>query len=161
MKKIIKQLLIFLILFTIPVCNAQDSKVLTGSVTMVPKTFYGTWRVVSLLENCDSKIFKEKSFDIWNISQTSNVITLSNPFNGAKAEITVSNVNEENIVFTKSGKYGEKILIDRVELSIKNKEFVGTNKLQLETYSNGVLMKTETAIYKLKGEKIAGDIEVN
>ena len=38
------------------------AEVLTGSVTAVPDSFFGTWRVVSKLADTDSVIFKENNF---------------------------------------------------------------------------------------------------
>lgn len=162
MGKLIKFILLFFI--TVICCSASfahnETTVLSGEVTMIPRTFYGTWRVVSSKIDSDSNIFKEKSLDIWNLSRTGNVISLCNPFNGAKAEITIERVEANDIVFTKTGNYGKKILTDKVELSIDNDSFTGTNTIKLDTYSDGKLIKTETATYKIRGEKIAGGVEI-
>ncbi len=162
MSKLIKFILLFFI--TVICCSASfahnETTVLSGEVTMIPRTFYGTWRVVSSKIDSDSNIFKEKSLDIWNLSRTGNVISLCNPFNGAKAEITIERVEANDIVFTKIGNYGKKILTDKVELSIDNDSFTGTNTIKLDTYSDGKLIKTETATYKIRGEKIAGGVEI-
>ena len=162
MSKLIKFILLY---FIFVICCStsfahNETTVLSGEVTMVPRTFYGTWRVVSSKIDSDSNIFKEKSLDIWNLSRTGDVITLCNPFNGAKAEITIERVETNDIVFIKTGNYGKKILTDKVELSITNDSFTGTNTIKLDTYSDGKLIKTETATYKIKGEKIAGGVEI-
>ena len=162
MSKLIKFILLFFI--SVICCSTSFAHnvttVLRGEVTMVPKTFYGTWRVVSSKINSDSHIFKEKSLDIWNLSRTGDVITLCNPFNGAKAEIKIERVEANDIVFMKTGNYGKKILTDKVELSIDNDSFTGINTIKLDTYSDGKLVKTETATYKISGEKIAGGVEI-
>ena len=162
MSKLIKFILLFFI--SVICCSASfahnETTVLSGEVTMIPRTFYGTWRVVSSKIDSDSNIFKEKSLDIWNLSRTGNVISLCNPFNGAKAEITIERVEANDIVFTKTGNYGKKILTDKVELSIDNDSFTGINTIKLDTYSDGKLIKTETATYKIRGEKIAGGVEI-
>ncbi len=162
MSKLIKFILLFFI--SVICCSASfahnETTVLSGEVTMIPRTFYGTWRVVSSKIDSDSNIFKEKSLDIWNLSRTGNVISLCNPFNGAKAEITIERVEANDIVFTKTGNYGKKILTDKVELSIDNNSFTGINTIKLDTYSDGKLIKTETATYKIRGEKIAGGVEI-
>ena len=162
MSKLIKFILLFFI--TVICCSASfahnETTVLSGEVTMIPRTFYGTWRVVSSKIDSDSNIFKEKSLDIWNLSRTGNVISLCNPFNGAKAEITIERVEANDIVFIKTGNYGKKILTDKVELSIDNNSFTGINTIKLDTYSDGKLIKTETATYKIRGEKIAGGVEI-
>jgi len=153
--------LILFIMFSILSVNAEETKLLTAQISMVPKSFYGTWRVLSKRVETDSpSVFKTDGLDVWNLSHTYNVITLCNPFNGAKAEITVKKADNNYIVFTKTGKYDTKILSDKVELNLEGDKFTGINTLQLDTYSNGKLIKSETAKYSLKGEKIGGGVIV-
>lgn len=136
------------------------AEVLTGSVTAVPDSFFGTWRVVSKLVDTDSVIFKENNLDLWNLSRLGDVITLCNPFNGAEANITVNSVNGSYIVFRKTGKYSGKDLTDVVEIKLNGDTFSGTDTLKLDTYSDvtGKIIKTETAKYSIKGEKISGEV---
>ena len=136
------------------------AEVLTGSVTAVPNSFFGTWRVVSKLVDTDSVIFKENNLDLWNLSRLGDVITLCNPFNGAEANITVNSVNGSYIVFRKTGKYSGKDLTDVVEIKLNGDTFSGTDTLKLDTYSDvtGKIIKTETAKYSIKGEKISGEV---
>lgn len=136
------------------------AEVLTGSVTAVPDSFFGTWRVVSKLVDTDSVIFKENNLDLWNLSRLGDVITLCNPFNGAEANITVNSVNGSYIVFRKTGKYSGKDLTDVVEIKLNGDTFSGTDTLKLGTYSDvtGKIIKTETAKYSIKGEKISGEV---
>ena len=136
------------------------AEVLTGGVTAVPESFFGTWRVVSTLVDTDSVIFKENNLDLWNLSRLGDVITLCNPFNGAEANITVDKVNGSYIVFKKTGKYSGKDLTDVVEIKLNGDTFSGTDTLKLDTYSNvtGKIIKTETAKYNIKGEKISGNV---
>ncbi len=136
------------------------AEVLTGGVTAVPESFFGTWRVVSTLVDTDSVIFKENNLDLWNLSRLGDVITLCNPFNGAEANITVDKVNGSYIVFKKTGKYSGKDLTDVVEIKLIGDTFSGTDTLKLDTYSNvtGKIIKTETAKYNIKGEKISGNV---
>lgn len=145
--------------YSIAMANSSN-KVLTGSVTMVPNSFYGTWRVTSKIIDTDSPItFKQNSLDLWNLSRTNNVITLSNPFNGAKADITINKAETNYVVFKKSGKYGNKILTDTVEIELNGDTFKGFDSIQLDTYSDvsGKIIKSETAKYAIVGEKIAGE----
>ena len=156
MKKVFRIFLILLLL--IGVVKAENT-VLTGSVSMVPKSFYGTWRVSSNLIDTDSdQIFKNFGIDLWNLSRNNDVIILTNPFNGAKAEIKIDRVEDNNVIFMKTGKYGNKVLTDIVEIKITQETFKGTDKLRLDTYVDGKIMKTETATYSIKGERIAGDV---
>ena len=157
---------IFIILFLIFLaCKnfacAQQPTLLTGSVSMVPMSFYGTWRVNSELIDKNSHIFKEKSLDIWNLSRTGDVITLYNMFNGAKAQINVEDSDNKHIIFTKYGKYGKKKLTDRADIYIEGDYFEGYDYIKIETYVGGKIVKTESAKYKIKGEKIGGGIITN
>lgn len=156
---------IFLIFFA---CNLsvqfafaeEKQTVLTGSVSMVPYTFYGTWRVKSSLNDTDSPyIFKKSGIDIWNLSRVNDVIILSNPFSGARAEIKIDKADNDVVVFKKTGKYGTKLLTDIVEIKLKGDSFTGVDKIQLDTFVSGKIMKTEKAIYNLNGEKIVGDVK--
>ncbi len=157
-------ILFVMVFLTIPVFVRAETSganiTLRASVTKVPDSFYGTWRVTSKLIDTDSPItFKQNSLDLWNLSRTNNVITLSNPFSGASADITIDSVNNNTIVFTKSGKYGEQTLTDVVEIKLDGNTFSGFDSIKLDTYSNvnGKIIKTEVAKYSISGEKIAGD----
>lgn len=155
---------LFLIIFSISAgvisCYSEDKPtLLRASVSMVPTSFFGTWRVTSKLVETDSPVtFKQSGLDLWNLSRTNDVITLSNPFNGANAEITINSVNNNCVVFKKNGKYDNKILTDTVEIRLNGEEFKGFDYIRLDTRSdvNGKIIKTETAKYSITGEKIAG-----
>lgn len=165
-KNILKKILIGL-LFVFPLFFTQYSyssdMVLKGGVKKVPNGFFGSWRVKSVRISTDAPaIFKEKGLDLWNLSKDFDVIRLSNPFSGASAQITIQNVHNGNVEFVKSGKNGNKILTDKVSISIKGDRFEGYDALKLETISDvdGRVVKTETAKYLVVGERIAGqDVE--
>lgn len=143
-----------------PVFAEETYTLKTGiSIDKIPKDFYGTWRVSSKLISTNSDAtFKEGSVDLWNLSRVGNVITLDNPFSGAKASITVSDINGRAIKFKKVGDYDSKKLSDTVQLVLGKDTFKGTNNLKLDTTSevDGHVIKTEWAIYSLSGEKISG-----
>lgn len=149
--------------YTATADDTTQPKLLTAGITMVPKGFYGTWRVSSTLLDTDSPvIFKEHNIDLWNLSRSGNVIKLSNPFNGAEADITVDKADQSYIVFKKTGKYGEKFLTDTVEIKLEGDTFKGIDTLKLDTHSDidGRIIKTEIAKYSIRGEKIAGKCTV-
>lgn len=139
---------------------AQQTVLKAGvSIDKIPKEFYGTWRVTSKLLTANSDtLFKDSSVDLWNLSRVGNVITLENPFSGAKASISVDEINGRQIKFKKVGDYDNKKLTDMVELTLSKETFTGINKLKLDTISelDGHVIKSETATYKLSGEKISG-----
>lgn len=160
MKKIF--LTLFLTLFISLFAFAEETYTLrTGiSIDKVPKEFYGTWRVASkIASSSNPEIFKKNSVDLWNLSRVNNVITLDNPFSGAKASITLDEVSGRLIKFKKIGDYNGKKLTDTVELILGKETFTGTNTIKLDTISalDGHVTESYTAIYKLTGEKISGE----
>ena len=157
--KYIKFLLIFI--FLIAGLQAFSEPLKAGvSIDAVPDTFYGSWRVVAKLsKQTGSTHFRPQAVDIWNLSRQGNVINLNNPFTGASASVKVDYVEGNLIRFTKTGQYDDnKILVDTVDLKLSGDTFTGINSLSLEIYSNvnKSLIKKDTAIYILKGEKVSG-----
>ena len=157
MKKIL-----FTILMLFYILSVQATVIKTGiSVESVPNMLFGTWRVSAKLEDTNSfKSFRPQSLDIWELSRVADTIKLNNPFSGANAEISVQTVEGNLIVFSKSLPYdGNKVLTDTVTLRLNKNQFSGINTLKLETFSliDNHLLKTETASYRISGEKISGD----
>ena len=76
----------------------------------------------------------------------------------ASASVTVDYVDGNIIRFTKTGEYDNKKLTDTVDLKLNGDTFTGINSLTLETFSNvdKSLIKKDTAMYVLRGEKISG-----
>ena len=157
--KYIKYLLLILIFFAGLSSIAEPLK--GGiSVDAVPKTFYGNWRVFEKIDKQKGNInFKPVSVDFWNLSRVGDVINLNNPFTGASASVKLNYVDGNLIRFTKIGEYdGNKKLTDTVDLKLSGDTFTGINYITLETFSiyDNSLVKKDTAIYILKGEKISG-----
>lgn len=145
-----------------PAAFAGETVVLQAGISlddMVPDKFFGTWRIQSkLLETNAKGFFKNDNIDLWNISKSNSVITLENPFSGAKASISIKEVSDTKIIFEKEGHYDNKILSDTVELYLDGDSFRGYNYLKLNTVSevDGRIMDTQTAKYSLYGDKISG-----
>lgn len=156
MKKFL--LILFLLLLGFSVC-AETLKV-GISVDAVPNALYGSWRVVSKIDKQTGSIyFKPNMVDIWNLSRMGDVINLNNPFTGASASVKLDYVEGNIIRFTKTGEYdSNKNLTDTVDLKLTGDTFTGVNYITLETFSaiDNSLVKKDTAIYILKGEKISG-----
>lgn len=141
---------------------AADNVTLSAGVSLneIPKTFYGNWRVTAKLDDTNSySTFKPKSVDLWTLSRTGDIITLSNPFTGASAEITIRAVEGNLVVFSKKSPYDNKLLSDTVSIRLNKNNFEGINTLTLESFSlvDGHIIKTENARYVIKGEKISGE----
>lgn len=159
MTKFYKILLAFLFVFALFVQVSADN-VLKATITAFPDGLYGTWRVESRRIDTDSpSTFRLKGVDIWNFSQENDVIYLSNPFSGATAQVNVEGGDSKHVVFSKTGRYGNKLLTDTVDITVEGDSFTGYNTLHMETVSNidGRVMKTESAKYSINGDKIAGN----
>lgn len=161
MKKIFLLLICIFVSCGMGLCAEQTYTLKTG-ISMedrVPKGFYGTWRVQSTrVSTNNQEIYKSSTVDLWNLSRNGNVITLENPFTGAKASIKVSVVDGQTIRFKKIGDFEGKKLSDEVQLKLNGDRFSGENYLILETISDidKSVIKREKATYKLSGEKISG-----
>ena len=160
MINMLKKIFVMLILFIgLPVL-AETLKAGISTVDSIPNSFYGSWRVVAKLDKqSGSAYFKPQAVDFWNLSRTGNVIYLENPFSGANATVKLDYVDGNLIRFTKTGDYdGNKKLTDTVDLKLNGYKFTGVNYITLETFSirDNSLIKKDTAIYLLAGEKISG-----
>ena len=152
-------LILFLIFFGLGV-KAEPFQAGISVVEAVPNSFYGTWRVVAKVDKHSGSVnFKPQSVDFWNLSRENNVINLNNPFTGASASVKLDYVEGNLIRFTKTGEYDvNKKLTDIVDLRLNGDTFTGINQITLETYSmiDNSLIKKDTALYIIKGEKISG-----
>lgn len=158
MKKI---LLVLLILAGISV-QAETLEAGVSKIDMLPDDFFGSWRVVAKIDKqSGSTNFKPNTIDLWNLSRKGDVINLNNPFTGASASVKLEHVEGNIIRFTKVGDFDNKKLTDTVDLKLNGDTFTGINTLKLETFStyDNSLIKTDTALYILKGEKISGALE--
>lgn len=157
--KVFKKLLI-LFLFIGLSASAETLKAGVSKVGAVPNSFFGSWRVVAKIDKQSGSLyFKPVTVDFWNLSRTGDVINLNNPFTGASASVKLDYVDGNIIRFSKTGEYdGNKKLTDTVDLKLDGNTFTGVNYLTLETFSihDKSLIKKDTAIYILKGEKISG-----
>ncbi|MBQ9688159.1 hypothetical protein IJV79_00825 [bacterium] len=154
-----KLLLVLAILFLALPVFCQTLLHTKVSVREIPNSFFGNWRVESVLASTNApNLFKQKSVDFWNLSRAHDVINLENPFSGASQTVTVRDVTSEFIKFTKVGNYDGRRLTDEVTINIDDDVFRGVNELKLETISgiDGHVMKTDYATYHIKGEKLSG-----
>lgn len=158
MKKIV---ILILMLLLVPTALAQDYTLKAGvSVNDVPKALFGSWRVNAKLDDTNSYgTFKPNSVDFWTLSRVGDKITLTNPFTGATADVSLKAVEGNVIVFSKKAPYDNKMLTDTITIRLTDNTFSGINTLKLESFSlvDNHLMKTETARYNISGEKISGD----
>lgn len=150
-----------LILLLYPMVSAEEFTLKAEvSINDVPKALFGSWRVNAKLEDTNSYgTFKPQSVDFWTLSRVGDKVTLSNPFSGANADVSIRTVEGNLIVFSKKAPYDNKVLTDTIAIRLSDNTFTGINTLSLDSYSliDNHLMKSETARYEIKGEKISGD----
>ena len=160
MINMLKKIFVILILIIGIPAMSETLKAGVSKVGSVPNSFYGSWRVVAKLDKqSGSAYFKPQAVDFWNLSRMGDVINLDNPFTGASAAVKLDYVDGNLIRFTKTGDYdGNKKLTDTVDLKLIGDKFTGVNYITLETYSvrDNSLIRKDTAIYLLAGEKISG-----
>ena len=153
-------LLVFILIFC-PIVLSEEYTLQAGvSINDVPKALFGSWRVNAKMEDTNSYgTFKPQSVDFWTLSRVGDKITLTNPFSGAKAEVSIKSVEGNVIVFSKKAPYDNKMLTDTITIRLSENSFSGINTLSLESFSlvDNHLMRTETARYIITGEKISGD----
>lgn len=158
--KILKILLTIIIILTGITVSAETLKAGVSKVGAVPNSFYGSWRVIAKIDKQTGDMnFRPQAVDFWNLSRSGDVINLNNPFTGASAAVKVDYVEGNIIRFTKTGNYDiNRKLTDTVDLKLNGDTFTGVNYLTLETFSvhDNTLIKKDTAVYILKGEKISG-----
>ncbi len=157
-----KKLLFVLALLIGISVQAETLQAGVSKIDMLPDDFFGGWRVVAKIDKqSGSTNFRPNTVDLWNLSRKGDVINLNNPFTGASASVKLDYVEGNIIRFTKVGDFDNKKLTDTVDLKLNGDTFTGINTLKLETFSthDNSLIKTDTALYILKGEKISGSLE--
>lgn len=136
------------------------SNVLQGGVSLsdrVPVGFFGAWKVISVRSQTNNpSMFAPYSVDIWNFSKASNVITLSNPVSGARASISVNEVNGETVRFKKVSYDVNEESVETPLLTLEGDNFHGVDRIEVKTFDNGRLVKTEFVEYKVRAIKMSG-----
>jgi len=160
MKKIFCLLALFFIITTDVIANDNITLSTGISVNEVPVELFGSWKVTAKLDDTNSyKTFKPQSADLWTLSRIGDVITLTNPFSQATAQISLKAIEGNLIIFSRETRFENKILSDTVSIRLNKKDFTGINTLTLKHISlqDGHLIKTENARYIIKGEKLSGE----
>ena len=146
--------------------KAENSKyVLKGTVSkidMVPKELFGSWQVISELEETNyPKTFKKNTADFWNLRRSGNVIELRNPMTGAVAEVYLQDIGYRDVTFYHTQKEGNYKITDTVsiKLNVNGTTFTGENIIileQLKEEDTRYIIESKKATYKLYGRKVSG-----
>ena len=102
-------------------------------------------------------LFTEKSTDYWNLSKEDDVITLSNPVSGAIASVTVEEVKNNQITFTRRKTDRNENVTETPTLTLNGENFSGTDKIVIEKYQYGEKISEDIVIYKITAKKISGN----
>lgn len=144
----------------LPVANTSENKVIQGSVSMVdsiPSEFFGSWKVTSVQTfNNNPRLFAPFSIDYWNLSKADNVITLTNPESGASASVFVNEVNGNTVKFTRTSITKNEKVTETPIITIRGENFYGTDKIRIETYKYGQVVRVEVIEYSLTAQKLSG-----
>lgn len=155
-----------LIIFSFIFLNVQ-AMTLKGGVAeeYIPKGFYGSWGVISKLQNSNNPtFFNFQSKDIWVLSGHGDVLVLQNLESGAVSEIRV----KEKTTDGKTLKFQRKkiskvddhkiIYKETVQFKLSGNNFSGSDDFVVEKYNNkGVLIEKNQANYRVEGVKISGN----
>ena len=156
-----KKLLISAIVSVFLFLPAFSQTVIKGGVALsdrVPKGFFGTWKVTSVQTYTNNPmLFTEKSTDYWNLSKEDDVITLSNPVSGAIASVTVKEVKNNQITFTRRKTDRNENVTETPTLTLNGENFSGTDRIVIEKYKYGRLVSTDIVEYRIKAVKVSGD----
>ena len=151
-------LILMIICFCMPVFSET---VIRGGVElsdMVPKGFFGTWKVTSVQTYTNNPmLFTERSTDYWNLSKEGDVITLSNPVSGAVASVTVNEVRGDSITFTRKKKDRNENVTETPTLTLKGEKFFGTDRIVIDKYRYGELVSTDIVEYRIDAVRVSGD----
>lgn len=160
MKRLCLIILSFICL-SVPV-TAQEiqSAVIKGGVSLtnkVPDGFFATWRVTSIQTYTNNpSLFTGESSDYWNLSRSNDVITLSNPVSGAEASVTVEDVKANTVKFTRKREDSNEKVTETPTLTLNGENFSGTDKIVIEKYKYGELVRTDVVEYKINAVKVSG-----
>lgn len=153
--------ILLIILVIVSMCiKGVNAQVIEGNVSMsdmVPKEFFGDWRVSSICTKTTNKeYFQSTSLDIWTLSRQGDIITLMNPLSGARAEITVDDVKGKTVKFEKKAVFPDEVSIETPILTLQGDNFTGVDRINIKTYKDGKLQKEDYVEYKVKGTKLSG-----
>ncbi|MCD7879239.1 MAG: hypothetical protein LUG16_04815 [Candidatus Gastranaerophilales bacterium] len=123
----------------------------------VPSELFGSWKVVSVCTKTTNKeFFGSKSVDIWTLTRTGDLISLKNPLSGARADITVNDVNGKTIKFEKKSLFPDEESVETPILTLQGDNFTGVDKISIKTYKDGKLIKEDYVEYQVKGTRMSG-----
>lgn len=162
-----KKFLIVVFIFLTFCANAIS---LRGGVSeeYIPNGFFGSWGVISKLDNSNNpKFFNMESRDIWTLSGYGDTLILQNLNSGAHSEIKIKEKNKDGktLKFTRIREVefeeGKIVYQEIVSFVLSGKNFTGVDNFIVTKYdkNNNVIEKNE-AKYNIAGVKISGSLPI-
>ena len=151
-------LIISLIFFS---ANPIFAKVISGGISLtdkLPTEIFGSWKVsaIQTYTNNSNKYRYLPSIEYWNIYKNDNVLTLENPQSGARASVTVKEVVNNTVSFTRESKKVDSEITETPTITIIGENFFGTDKMVIKNYKNGELISTDVVEFTIRGQKTGG-----
>ena len=151
-------LIISLIFFS---ANPIFAKVISGGISLtdkLPTEIFGSWKVsaIQTYTNNSNKYRYLPSIEYWNIYKNNNVLTLENPQSGARASVTVKEVVNNTVSFTRESKKVDSEITETPTITIIGENFFGTDKMVIKNYKNGELISTDVVEFTIRGQKTGG-----
>lgn len=129
----------------------------TESYTL-PKDMYGQWTVIATLMKTNMpQNISQRVYDVWELNQSSDKVSLSNPNTGAFATITVDQVEGNTATFHHRVvmKPGRQYLVERPTVSVNGNQMAGTTThTYVLTDRNGQVKKVYTALFKINAQRL-------
>ena len=158
MKRFFTTLLILLIF---PLCSFAEGMVIQGGVSLtskVPQGFFGSWRVTAVMSYTNNeRLFTSTTSDTWNLSKVNDVVTLTNPYTGAKASVDLQEVDGNTIKFVRKSNSRNENVTETPILTLNGENFYGTDRIVIEKYKFGELVRTDIVEYKITAQRISGN----
>ncbi len=159
MKKCITVVFVICALFS-GLLNKVQGQTIQGGISMlekVPLGLYGVWSVTSIQTYTnDSEYLAPLGIDYWNIYRENDVLTLENPKTGAIASVTLNEVKNNTVKFTRKSLKNNEETIETPTITIEEEDFWGTDKIVVKKYKNDILVKTSVIKFTIMGKKVGG-----
>lgn len=138
---------------------APGVKPLTATVSKtlyLPPAMYGQWSVTGSVRETNIEGLIPVANDLWVLQREGDAVTITNPTNGASAQINVDAVQGNTATFHRFGQSGRLARSETVTLTVEGDHLFGKNLRREELSKNGKVVKVNFALFDLQGTRIGG-----
>ncbi len=143
------------------IAQAIATTVLEGNISLIdkiPDELYGSWVVASVAtRNSNPELYDNTSVDLWTLKRHGNIIILSNPLSGASASVTVEEVKDNTIKFSRQSMGDDEIGLETPTIILNGEMFDGTDKMVIKKYKNNRVYREDIIEYRIKGKKVSSE----